>query len=511
MEEATKENPEMTGGGRAWAVAVLLGVLMATGFVVAPAANAQSPTDIDCTGNLGDPVFGSAEWDEADLNNQRCAAAGLQAIQNSPAVTAATAANAAAGVGTFNGDPFRAPHWWAGQRGSYEPTMFKDRNGDPWPAGLFGPLDPEAGPYPGVLLVCHTCGNSSTIGSIWYWAAEALAEAGYVAMYAAVGGNSVPRAIDATDFFVATSDAPTQRGDFNPWHASLDRNRLGILGHSGAAGVALSAGHSDPRYDVIVAWDPAGSYTMAGITPRVPTMIQVADYRQEPVPPARHEKPIPTLPKFTFFDTISAAGVDAMQVALRASTHFEWGPHFPPNSQRPYSIYGEMVARTTRWRGWIGILLYRPTAGLARRPRTLTHCDASPPAVPAASIDSPTCTRSAPASSTRRRPSEPRTPRPATSRSRSVGCPSGTCCRSTTARSTSSTPVRWSARTCEPAVRKSHGSGWTMKQHCVRLFERAAGRVPGGQDALERANADRRVLQFFNDGSTQSSAHRSDK
>ena len=344
MEEATKENPEMTGGGRAWAVAVLLGVLMATGFVVAAAANAQSPTDIDCTGNLGAPVSGSAEWDEADLNNQRCAAAGLQAIQNSPAVTAATAANAAAGVGTFNGDPFRAPHRWAGQRGSYEPTMFKDRNGDPWPAGLFGPLDPEAGPYPGVLLVCHTCGNSSTIGSIWYWAAEALAEAGYVAMYAAVGGNSVPRAIDATDFFVATSDAPTQRGDFNPWHASLDRNRLGILGHSGAAGVALSAGHSDPRYDVIVAWDPAGSYTMAGITPRVPTMIQVADYRQEPVPPARHEKPIPTLPKFTFFDTISAAGVDAMQVALRASTHFEWGPHFPPNSQRPYSIYGEMVA-----------------------------------------------------------------------------------------------------------------------------------------------------------------------
>ena len=78
MEEATKENPEMTGGGRAWAVAVLLGVLMATGFVVAPAANAQSPTDIDCTGNLGDPVFGSAEWDEADLNNQRCAAAGFR-------------------------------------------------------------------------------------------------------------------------------------------------------------------------------------------------------------------------------------------------------------------------------------------------------------------------------------------------------------------------------------------------------------------------------------------------
>ena len=339
-----KENFDMTGRSRVWPVAALLTVMIAAGCVVAPAANAQSPTGLDCAGDLGNPVSGSAEWDQADLNNQQCAAAGLHMIQYNPAVTAAIAANVAAGAGDFSGDPFRAPHRWAGRRGSYQLTTFTDRGGNPRPVGLFGPLDLDAGPYPGVLLVCHTCGGSSTIGSIWYWAAEALAEAGYVVMYATVGGNNVPRAIDATDFFVATSEAPTPREDFNPWHASVDRQRLGIVGHSGAAGVALSAGHSDPRYDAIVAWDPAGSYSMAGVTPRVPTMIQVADYRQEPVPPAHHEKPIPTLQKFTFFDTISVAGVDAMQIALRASPHFEWGPHFPPTSQRPYSIYGEMVA-----------------------------------------------------------------------------------------------------------------------------------------------------------------------
>ena len=375
------ENNAVTKRSRVWPVAVLLTVMLAVGTMCATAASAQSPTGLDCTGDLGDPVSGSAEWDQADLNNQQCAAAGLHMIQYNPAVAAATAANAEAGAGDFTGDPFRAPHRWAGRRGSYQLTTYKDRNGNPWPAGLFGPLDLDAGPYPGVLLVCHACGNTG-IASIWYWAAETLAEAGYVVLYAAVGGNNVPRAIDATDFLAATSEAPTPRGDFNPWHASVDRNRLGIVGHSGAAGVALSAGHSDPRYDAIVAWDPAGSYSMADVTPRVPSMIQVADYRQEPVPPARHEKPIPPLPKFTFFDTISAAGVDAMQIALRASPHFEWGPHFPPTSQRPYSIYGEMVASyyTLAW------LDRYVAASPDAPPRSTPSADAQPQSEAAAAV-----------------------------------------------------------------------------------------------------------------------------
>jgi len=54
-------------------------------------------------------------------------------------------------------------------------------------------------------------------------------------------------------------------------------------------------------------------------------MIQAADYtlREGPVP--RAEKPVPAPgSKFTFFDTIAAAGVDVMQVAPRASTHLDW-------------------------------------------------------------------------------------------------------------------------------------------------------------------------------------------
>ena len=77
-------------------------------------------------------------------------------------------------------------------------------------------------------------------------------------------------------------------------------------------------------------------------------MIQVADYtlRAGPVPSA--EKPIPAPgSKYTFFDTIRAAGVDVMQVAPRASTHLDWTRFAGANPFGPsidHGIYGEMVA-----------------------------------------------------------------------------------------------------------------------------------------------------------------------
>jgi dienelactone hydrolase len=335
---ARRGRPRRVAG--AFLTAVLLIVIG-----LAPPVSAVPHTGRDCAGDLGDPISGTADWDTADLNNQQCAQAGLQMIRDNPALAAAVATNAAAGHGAFVGDPFRAPNRWADTRGSYALTAFTASDGTRLPAALFGPRDLDAGPYPGVLLLCHACVFATTEDlAVWYWAAEALAESGYVVMYAAIAGNSAPRAVDATDFFVATPGSPS-RGQVNPWHASLDRSRLGVVGHSGAAGVALTVGHGDRRFDAVVAWDPAGSFDLTGVTPRVPTMVQVADYRQEAVPPPRHERPVPTLPKFTFYDTVSAAGVDTMQVALRASTHFEWARGtIPGGGPFPFSIHGEIVA-----------------------------------------------------------------------------------------------------------------------------------------------------------------------
>jgi dienelactone hydrolase len=366
------------------AAAVLLAVVAtAAGTPLAPAADAHDRRAPACAGDLGDPVPGTAAWEQADLDNRRCAAEGLRIIQDNPAVAAAREANAAAGEGHFLGDPFRAPHRWAGQRGSYELTTYTDRDGNERSAALFGPLDPDRGPYPGVLLVCHACALFPTVEylSAWYWAAETLAEAGYVVMYADVAGNSISRAVDATDFFAATPEAPTAGREFNPWHERLDAGRLGIVGHSGAGGVALNVGYTDPRYDAIVAWDPAGP-SLAGVTPRIPTMIQVADYPLSTGPVPRVEKPSPTPgSKYTYFDTIRTAGVDTMQVALRASTHLDW-QHFPSDPGRPHSIYGEMVA-TYYTLAWLDRYLSPSRLPWARSPDGALH--ASPSVRPALS------------------------------------------------------------------------------------------------------------------------------
>ena len=326
-------------------------------MLVASVASAQTPEARECTRDS------PSTWSQADLNNQRCAVAGLHLLQNNPAIKAAAESNAAAGD-KFSGDPFRAPRRWAGKRGSYQDILFKHRDGKPWPAAMFGPRDLNAGPYPGVLLVCHACGLTPPVASLWYWAAEALAEAGYIVFYAVSGGNNVPRAIEATDFLVSTPGSPTSSGEFFPWHASLDRTRLAVVGHSGAAGVALTAGHMDPRFDAIVAWDPAGSYAMKDAPPRIPSMIQIADYRQEQVPPANAQRPKPALPKFAFFDAIKAANVDVMQVVVRASTHLDWGPRLPPDTKRPHSIHGEMVA-TYYTLAWLDRYLQPSRAGAA--------------------------------------------------------------------------------------------------------------------------------------------------
>jgi dienelactone hydrolase len=294
-----------------------------------------------CAGDLGDLVSGTDAWDSADLNNRECAVAGTRIILENPAVAAANATNVRAGDGYFNGDPFRAPHRWAGKRGSYERAEFTDRLGIKYSAVLLGPLDPSGGPYPGVVIVCHICLLTPTADGLpsWFWAAQSLAEAGYVVMYYSNLSNAFESAVDATDFFVATPENRSPLGEFNPWHTRLDRSRLAILGHSGAGGVALNVGLTDPRFDALVAWDPAPVFNLPDTTPKTPTMIQVAEYDlfdEE----ARHEKPTPNFPKFKFFDTISAAGVDTMQIAVRASRHTDWC-HFP--EVFPHGIFGEMV------------------------------------------------------------------------------------------------------------------------------------------------------------------------
>ena len=298
-------------------------------------------------------------------------------------------------------------------RGRYEQITYTDRDGNVWPAALFGPHDTDGGPYPGVLLVCHACFPlplTTENVALWYWAAETLAEAGYVVMYAAVGGNNVPRTIDATDFLTATPTSPTPRsGDFNPWYEQVDRNRLGIVGHSGAAGVALNVGNSDPRYDAIVAWDPASF--------RVPERCDAPDPDDDPGrglhPPRRTvprrqagRTPNPSTPSST---------PSALPVSMSCRSRRAQRPTSTGRASQAESLRRDARPRRVR-RDGRRVLHGGVARSVRRRPRAAPRLDLRSPRVhrkrphdasrqaePIASTGPLIGTRSAPASSTRAR------------------------------------------------------------------------------------------------------------
>ncbi len=358
----------MIGSGRSRNVVAWAGMVMVAAALAAMPARAQQSTT-DCLSYAGNPAPGTPEWDARDQNNIYCAIEGYMNYHTNPAQEAANAANVAGGSALYRGDPFREPVLrWGGVRGETLQVNWTNNTGRVSDGFLLSPPASQAGPFPGIIIPCHSC-FTSAIESGVYWAAEVLAEAGYLVFVPYSGGNDIDSTIAATDYLVATPDTPTANDEFNPWWARLDRTRLGIAGHSGAGGLALNVGHTDPRYSAVVAFDPAGP-GIAGLDLQTPTMVQTADYQGNtsalitPLLPDGTEVPLPLplplltfLPygpnttrddyptpapgsRYTFFDTLRDAGVDAMQVGIRAATHIDFG--------RPgggtFSTYGEMVA-----------------------------------------------------------------------------------------------------------------------------------------------------------------------
>ncbi len=348
--------------GRRFLLGFVTLLALATGVIGMPLARADHTDVLDCYEDVGDPAPGSLSWDLADQNNRWCASAHPRTSATSPAYAAAAAVNAAQGAPTI-GDPFRSFRRWAGVRGEQLDLTWTDGDGVVRNGALFGPLDADAGPYPGVVVVCHVCELTGPIGLEAYaWALQTLAEHGYVVFFPHVGDATGATA--ATDWFVS--------GD-NPWLTRLDVSRLGIAGHSGAAVVALTVGNDDARYDAVVGWDRARSADglFETLPPRIPTMVQVADYFQtqsgvsayEP----QHTKPVPAPgSKFTDFDAFEAAGVDSMQVSIRASTHGDWSGGAGAVQPLGGSLYGEAIA-TYYTLAWFDRYLYGATDNAVAR------------------------------------------------------------------------------------------------------------------------------------------------
>src|SRR3954468_4670737 len=191
-------------------------------------------------------------------------------------------------------------------KGLVAPVLFTARNG----ATLSGHVwATRAGPAsrPGVVI---TNGSVQADEQMYWYAAQALAKAGYVVLTfdpqgqgqsdtfgeGVDAGEGVPAqsdgrpffdgTVDALDFFLSTpehpyeprpsctsgtSHAPKQdrrvkaglNAASNPYASLVDASRIGIAGHSyGAAGVSY-VGQWDPRVKAIVAWDNLGTPSAA--------------------------------------------------------------------------------------------------------------------------------------------------------------------------------------------------------------------------------------------------------
>jgi hypothetical protein len=262
-------------------------------------------------------------------------------------------------------------------------VTFLSRTGAKLQGHIWGTDAP--GPRPGVVI---TTGSIQASDQMYWWAARALAARGYVVMtydvqgqgqsetFGHAPGDVFPTAdgvpsqqnanfydgtVDAMRFFLSTPAAPyvpqgwtaedvaaakaAADGDepdyVNPGWGQVDRERLGIIGHSlGAAAVSavqqcsdegqlwrtleLCGGRSFP-IRAVVAWD---ALSASGVTPVVPAMSQQADgYFLFPTLSPQAPDAASSLGGF---DLWKGAGRDVFMYVVRGGTHIEW-------SQVPYT------------------------------------------------------------------------------------------------------------------------------------------------------------------------------
>lgn len=167
------------------------------------------------------------------------------------------------------------------------PLRVRNRNNARITGNLWVPA--AGGRRPGIVI---TTGSIQGYEEMYLWAAQGLAEAGYVVMTYDVQGQGqsetfghnedgslwcntegcpgVPFQQDA-NFVEGTEDALDWfLSKRNPLRGRVNEKRIGLAGHSLGATAVTGVGNRDPRVDAVVAWDNAS--LSDNLEPRVPTM-----------------------------------------------------------------------------------------------------------------------------------------------------------------------------------------------------------------------------------------------
>lgn len=384
-------------------VAAVIGSLVATGSAAAydPATEARNVAKTTERASIYSSPEGQLQLRRVGLAN---ALAARQAQLADPERNF-SANLCASGEDGCAGDP-RLYDWGPKGYGLVEPVLWTARNG----ATISGHVwATRAGPpqRPGVVI---TNGSVQAAEQKYWYAAQTLAKAGYVVLTfdpqgqgqsdllgeAPDANEGVPAqsdgrpfydgTVDALDFFLSTADEPfvprpsCETGTSHaakqdrraaaglnaahPFAHLLDRDRIGIAGHSyGAAGVSY-VGQWDPRVKAIVAWDNLGAPDPGGNgrlgarpcpadpSARTPAPITKpalglsADYGLITTPYTADPDPLARSAQSLEY---SRAGVDTGQLVIRGGTHYEFS--FIPNPAFGATLRGADLTAwyTTAW------------------------------------------------------------------------------------------------------------------------------------------------------------------
>lgn len=335
---------------RRTAIAICAAALAAA--AATPAASAQGGGPLDCAGPAPDAEPGTLDWYVRDVNNMFCAIQ-RHLDQTLHPVSPLPLSLEREGLAPMSfTDAYREPSRHDGRRFRVDELAITNRDGEPLAAELYRPCAPGtcaglpdelramAPPYPGVVVL-H--GGSSRKELHW-WSSQTLAEAGYmtVAFNGAAGNRA--NAEDVLDWLLATPDRRTAAGEFNPHWDELDPERVGLAGHSRGGQTASVLGQDDPRVGAIVAWDRG---TNLPLPERLdtPTLFFVGDYACQANPICQPE-PYLQPPggegpgeRGREYELVRAAGVDALKLVLRATTHLDWTLSEPAGNR-----YGETMS-----------------------------------------------------------------------------------------------------------------------------------------------------------------------
>jgi dienelactone hydrolase len=385
----------------------LLFTLVFAGLLaLAPAASAFDPVAEGQNFNKGNErqaIYDTPEYQallaQVSVQN-RAAAMAMQAAdpeRNFLAQLCATGENGCAG-------DVRLYDWQAKGYGIVQKVLWTARSG----ATISGHVwATKAGPAkrPGIVI---TNGSVQASEQLYWFVAQTLAKAGYVVLTwdpqnqgqsdsngadpdqqegfpaQSDGRPFYDGTVDALDFFFSTPSSPyaprascnsgTSHADkqqrrvkaglnagYNPFWELLDRDRVGIAGHSyGAAGVSY-VGQWDPRVKATVAFDNLGSTDPNAGLGESPC----ADASQRTVPPI--SKPalgmsadyfIPPTPNTSDPDPLgkskssldySKHGIDTGEIVIRGGTHYDFD--WIPNHGFPATLRGadEIAWYTTAW------------------------------------------------------------------------------------------------------------------------------------------------------------------